>query len=201
MYDAQTRSRWSQLFGTATSGPMEGKQLVKLESTMTTWGNWRALHPDTTVYVKRSIPYDRRFTQETFAGIAHMEEGPVRSNDLIVGVEGHVEARAYLVRRLTKKTMVNDVLEATPILVYLSEDLSTARVFDRSLDDRALSFLPANDEALRDEETGSTWDPLTGAALSGPLEGRKLEAMVSTYALWFAWKTYRPDTVIHGEEE
>ena len=51
-YDKQTSSRWSQLFGNAVSGPMKGEQLVKLPSTMTTWAKWKALHPNTTVYVK-----------------------------------------------------------------------------------------------------------------------------------------------------
>jgi hypothetical protein len=47
--DRQTSSRWSQLLGTAISGEMAGKKLVKLPSVMTTWGRWRRLHPTTTV--------------------------------------------------------------------------------------------------------------------------------------------------------
>ena len=199
MYDAQTRSRWSQLFGSAVSGPMEGQTLAKLPSTMTTWGKWRETHPDTTVYVKPSIPYNRRFTQDSFARIAAGDEGPVRSNDLIVGVEGHVEARAYLVRRLAKDRLVNDTLEAAPILVYLSEDLATARVFDRKLEGKTLTFLLVDGTRLQDEETGSSWNPDSGQAISGPLQGKQLPSMISTYSLWFAWKKYRPDTVISGE--
>jgi len=40
---------------------------------------------------------------------------------------------------------------------------------------------------------------VTGEAKSGPLEGKKLPALVSTYAVWFAWKHYRPDTTVRGE--
>ena len=62
MYDQQTGSRWSQLFGEAVDGPLEGEKLEKLPSIMTTWAKWRALHPETTVYVKPSVEYRARFT-------------------------------------------------------------------------------------------------------------------------------------------
>ena len=55
--DKQTDSRWSQLFGRAIEGPMEGRRLEKLPSTMTSWGRWRQLHPNTTVYVKPTAYY------------------------------------------------------------------------------------------------------------------------------------------------
>ena len=199
MYDKQTNSRWSQLFGNAVSGPMEGEQLVKLPSTMTTWAKWKALHPDTTVYVKRSIPYDQRFTQETFEKIAKMEDGPIRTNDLVIGLEGHITSRAYLVRRLAKERILNDTLEGQPIAVYLSEDLATAQVLDRKVEDKTLT-LELDGDRLRDRETRSLWDPLTGEAISGSMQGKKLEPLISTYSLWFAWKKYRPDTEIHGED-
>jgi hypothetical protein len=197
LYDQQTRSRWSQLLGHAVSGPLQGKKLEKLPSTMTTWKKWKTLHPDTTVYVKRSIPYQRRFTQETFEQIARMEEGPAQTHDLVVGLEGHVEARAYLLRRLAKARLVEDSLEGSPIMVYLSEDLATARVYRRTVGERALSFSRATGDLLHDRETGSSWDAIHGKAVAGPLEGEELQPLVSTYSLWFAWKKYRPDTHLH----
>lgn len=201
MYDDETQSYWSQLFGRAVSGDMEGTQLKKIPSTMTTWGRWKELHPKTTVYIKRSVPYSSRFTKETFAKIAAMEPGPVRSNDLIVGLEGHVHARAYLVRRLAQDRLVEERFEGAPIAVYLSKDLSTARVFDRTVDGRTLSLSLTDHEQLEDAETGSRWNSLSGEAVSGPLKGKKLQSLISTYAVWFAWKHYRPDTTVRGESE
>ena len=198
MYDAQTQSRWSQLQGEATEGAMKGKTLEKLPSTMTTWGQWRELHPETTVYVKRSVEYSPDFTGESFRRIAEGGEGPIEPQDLVVGLEGHVEARAYLVRRLAGDRLVEDEMEGAPILVYLSDDLATAKVYGRTLGERTLTFRLAGD-VLTDVETGSGWNALTGEALSGPLKGKRLQPMISTYALWFAWKKYRPDTVVHGE--
>ncbi len=195
MYDDQTRSRWSQLVGKATEGPLAGSRLKKLPSVITTWGKWRSQHPDTTVYVKPSTPYRVRFTGESFSEIAQGGDGPVENKDLVVGLEGHVEARAYLVRYLAGKRLINDLLEGAPIVVYLHDDLATARIFDRALDGRTLTFR-LDQGRLTDQETGSVWDGLGGKAVEGPLRGRELRPHISTHSLWFAWKKYRPDTVL-----
>lgn len=201
LYDAQTRSRWSQLFGKAISGQMAGTALEKVPSTMTTWKQWRTLHPETTVYVKRSTPYRPRFTKETFRRLATEPEGPIKPEDLIVGLEGHVDARAYPVRRLAKTRLLEDQFEGAPILVYLSDDFSTARVYSRHLDDRELRFRLEEGEILADTETGSRWNPVTGECTAGVLQGKQLQPLIATYSLWFAWKKYRPDTAVYGEKE
>jgi hypothetical protein len=40
---------------------------------------------------------------------------------------------------------------------------------------------------------------MTGEALSGELQGERLEGVVSTLALWYAWKSQRPDTTLWAE--
>ena len=179
---------------------MEGTALDKYPSTMTTWRQWRELHPDTTVYIKSSVPYNARFTRQTFDEIANQEAGPIRSEDLIIGLEGHVDARAYLVRRLARQRLLEDEFENAPIVVYLAPDLSTARVYLRTVDDRDLSFTLDGDEQLRDHETGSRWNPVSGEAVSGSLQGKRLQPVISTFSLWFAWEKYRPDTAVRPEE-
>ena len=199
MYDAQTRSRWSQLFGEAVSGQMQGQSLQKLPSTMTTWSKWRAQHPDTTVYIKSSIPYRPRFTAETFRQIASQGDGELGDRDWVIGVEGHVQARAYPARRLATERVVNDRLESAPIVVWLSEDYATARIFQRTVADRSLTFELTDDDMLRDAETDSTWHPLSGKAVSGELQGSELQPLISTYSLWFPWHKYRPHTLVYRE--
>ncbi|PSQ11770.1 hypothetical protein BRC93_04235 [Halobacteriales archaeon QS_5_70_15] len=49
MYDRATRSFWSQGIGRAICGPMAGASLDIVPSTLTSWGDWRAAHPDTVV--------------------------------------------------------------------------------------------------------------------------------------------------------
>lgn len=46
MYDELTGSFWSQGIGRAICGPAAGTDLEIVPSTVTTWGEWRADHPD-----------------------------------------------------------------------------------------------------------------------------------------------------------
>lgn len=196
LYDTETRSWWSQLTGKAVDGPRGGQKLRKMSSMMTTWKRWKALHPETTAYIKRSVPYHQQsdFSGDYIAKMATKGNGPVESTDLVVGVEGHEKAKAYLIRDLAKRRVANDTLEGFPIVVYLSEDFATARIMDGTVNGQALTFSLAENDRMRDAETGSIWDPMTGKAISGRWMGKELKLFASTYSLWFAWNKYRPES-------
>ena len=51
MYDKNTNSLWNTIYGEPVVGPLVGKgiQLERLSVVTTTWGAWKARHPDTTV--------------------------------------------------------------------------------------------------------------------------------------------------------
>jgi hypothetical protein len=57
MYDRPTGSFWTQLDGRAIEGEHVGRRLQHVDSTFTTWSQWRAAHPDTQVLFK---PEDER---------------------------------------------------------------------------------------------------------------------------------------------
>lgn len=59
MRDSQTCSRWQQATGEAFEGPMKGTRLPIMPFKLTTWGEWRAQHPETLVLV----PVDRYESQ------------------------------------------------------------------------------------------------------------------------------------------
>jgi hypothetical protein len=197
LYDRASRSWWSQVVGRAVEGPLAGKTLSKHASTVTTWAAWRRAHPYTTVFWDPSLPGRRRFTEESLSRITLAGEGPIVNADLVVGLEGAKGgARAYLVRALAAAGgLANDSLDGEPVLVALAEDLVTVRVSRRLVDGRVLTF-EGRSPLPKDKETGSVWDVTTGRAVSGPLAGRSLEELVHTPALWYAWKSQRPDTTL-----
>lgn len=54
---------------------------------------------------------------------------------------------------------------------------------------------------MRDEQTGSWWQQVTGRAILGPLAGESLEAMPSDQVTFAVWKREHPGTlVLLGEE-
>jgi hypothetical protein len=198
LYDARTRSRWGLLTGEAFDGPLAGQRLGRLPSLFTTWGRWKALHPKTSVYVApeeaaRGFELDdARIRRVVLAG-----SGPPRRGDWVVGLEGGTSSAAFLLRALAKVRVANEALEGRPIVVFLTSDLTTALVWSRSVGDRTLTF-EADGDRMVDAETRSSWDAVSGRAVSGPFAGRSLTAVPATTGFWHAWKAHHPDTLVNG---
>jgi hypothetical protein len=200
LYDRQTRSKWSQVSGVAESGPMSRRTLKRRESMLTTWGQWRRLHPDTSVFFDPALPNHHPFDADTIARITLAGEGPLRNEDLVAGIETPAGARAWLLRRLAATRVLNDDAGGEPVVAFLAEDAVTVRVMSRRVAGRTLAFSILPHDRLRDAETGSEWDALTGRAVTGPLAGRRLEPQAVTTALWYAWTSQHPGTTIWGGE-
>lgn len=49
---------------------------------------------------------------------------------------------------------------------------------------------------MRDEETGSYWQQISGLAISGPLKGRQLTLVLSDELTFGAWKAEEPDGTV-----
>jgi hypothetical protein len=193
LYDRQSGTHWSQVSGRATRGEKAGLSLSKRGSTVTTWGRWRRLHPGTSVYADPSLPSRRRFTEESIARITASGSGPVVNADLVAGIEGPRTPRAYVLRKLAGPRVVNDAVDGEPVAVFLAEDGVTVSALRRAAGGRTLTFA-AQGDALVDAETATRWDPMTGRAIAGPLEGSALDVVPVTSALWYAWKSQRPGT-------
>src|SRR3954469_22653311 len=76
----------------------------------------------------------------------------------------------------------------------------TGLVFQRTIDGMPLRFHLAgiNNQnfLMRDEQTGTYWQQITGLAVAGPLAGRRLP-LVSADELTFAlWKAEQPDGTV-----
>lgn len=170
MYDRQTDSLWVQAKGEAFHGPLAGKRLRLMPSTVTSWTQWKRSYPHTLVLSgKRAGPimggYDG-FRNNRLLGLA-----------VIVRFKG----KLYPFTALERRPLLNDRFNGVELLVYFSREHATAAVWRRRMDGRVLTFRMADARdaecgaLLRDEQTGSAWCWLTGEALSGPLKGRALE--------------------------
>jgi hypothetical protein len=192
LYDRATHERFNQVSGRAIGPAPAGEALRRLPSLLTTWGRWKSLHPDTSLYVQDPPPSPpARFDEEVLARVVLSSEGPVRDRDWVVGLKGTSGTAAFLTRHLAEQRTANESVEGRPILFFLTEDLTTAVVWERTVDGRPLTFAAEGDRVM-DAETGSTWEPITGRAVAGPLAGRSLVRVPSTTAIWHAWKTQFP---------
>jgi hypothetical protein len=119
------------------------------------------------------------------------------------------DAVAYPYETLEKIGVANDTVGGEAVVVFWQpgtvspldgattasgRDIGAAAAFTRSVDGQTLTFASDNG-ALKDNETGSTWNVL-GTAESGPLAGTQLAPVVSINHFWFSWAAFRPETRI-----
>ena len=201
MYDRETETLWSQFLGEAVEGPLLGERLTLVPSRLTTWGDWKAEHPDTLALDTGSRPYDSYSSYYISPRTGIMPEANsderLSIKQLVLGLVGDSSQRAYAHADLDSAQVVNDVFEGAELVVARDDASGSVGAFGRRVGNRALTFeqADASDEMV-DTETGSTWSKLTGVAVAGELEGERLKTYPSFNAFWFGWSDYYPDTEV-----
>ena len=180
MYDRQTDTLWSQFLSRGVRGPLSGTQLEIVPSLQTSWEQWLELHPDTQLLDKGGR-YNSDSCQGYYlsgsAGIIGESNKDRRLPGKDVVLEG--KAKAYPFQVIANEPLINDSISGTQVLVVLDLPSETAAIFDRNLEGRSLGFdiLPDTGDGIslmKDRETGSTWQLLTGRAIDGELAGMAL---------------------------
>jgi hypothetical protein len=208
MYDHQSNTLWSQALGQALRGAWRGEWLSYQPSILTTWEDWKALHPETMVLSIQAVeddperaldPYVGYYTSGA-AGITgrQVEDNRLEVKELVVGIAIGIEARAYPLSLLEQQGLVNDRLGEEPLVLIFDASLSHVFIFRSVIEDNTLIFSLAEDGVtMLDAETGSRWDIQTGQAMEGPYQGRSLESILAPAIFWFAWVDLHPQTHVY----
>ena len=181
MYDLETNTRWSHMTGVAKTGPLKGKTMTPLPSIMTDWQSWRSQHPDGTIVI---MPHAREeFVRSFYANL----------KEFVLGVADGSKAKSWSLDELSHTPVLNDDWNGTPVLVVLDRASVTARLYWRTVGARLLTFQEDKGKLI-DQETGTSWDLMTGRAETGPLAGQCLEAVAgATLSKREAWKLHHPN--------
>lgn len=182
MMDTETGSFWSQILCEAVEGKMKGAELETLPCDMVTWKAWRAEHPETTVLdLSRT---SKNYTAEFYKRPERFCLGMV-----VEGAPYHATFTA-----LRKQSLLNLELEGEPLLLTFDKKSTSARLFSRRIDGRALKFVQKPDGSVTDGQTGSTWNRATGMAVKGKLKGKSLESRVGIVSFTRKWQEFHPDS-------
>jgi len=187
MQDQETKTYWSHMLGEAKAGPLKGKKLQQLPAVVTDWQSWSKHHPEGTVVVLSR--HTESYRRESF-NPAHQ---------FVLGVVVNEKATAWRFDLLAKTPVRNDRLGDKPILVVFDRKSAAARVYERELGDRVLTFRMMDDQ-LTDQESGSAWDPVAGLAVAGPLKGKHLLPLSAFVCYYSAWKDFHPTSQIYSAE-
>ena len=194
MVDLETKTYWSHLIGEAMHGALKGTELKQIASVMTSWKQWRSMHPKTTVTrMKRPpVPPDLNFTSDRTVGLGEM---------MMIGLVVKDQAYAWSFRELKSQVVVNDVLKAVEgplgkhIVVVYDPENGTSVIRDRHVDGKTLQFAWKSGK-LTDVETGSTWDLVTGTATTGPMKGKVLPLMPGIVSYTAQWLGFHPESIM-----
>ena len=223
MYDRATESYWPQAWGKAVMGRLTGTELERVPAQIVSWSDFRAGFPDGLV-LSRDTGHSRDYGSNPYPGYDDIDnppflfdgdvDGRLAAVERVLGVEAGNKVKAFPYFRLLESAQgtwaaVNSEVGAEPTVVLWKEgtvsaldsatiaesrDVGAAAAFSRKMEERTLTFR-ATESGVVDEETSSTWS-LLGRAVSGPLEGKRLEPMDAHDSFWFDWAAFHPKTEV-----
>ncbi|MCK5410701.1 MAG: DUF3179 domain-containing protein [Gemmatimonadota bacterium] len=219
MYDRQTETWWQQAVGTAIVGELMGTELELVPANTLSWAMAQALYPGILV-LSRDTGHRRDYGRNPYVGYDDPGGAPIptffraRTDARLPAMDRVValdvgDGWAVSFSELSDVRVVNDGAGDLAFVVVWKEGASSAldrsqissgrdvgqtAVFDRRLGNQVLT-LEWKEGALRDNETGSTWN-LAGRAIAGPLQGDRLRSIPHGNHFWFSWVVFRPETKV-----
>ena len=195
MFDWETLSLWNQFTGEPVVGPLaaSGIRLAQRPIAVTTWSQWRARHPETTVlsletgHLRNYDPgavYQEYFASPRLMFPALVEDERLQPKDYVFGLRVAGAAKAWPLGAFAGGQVINDQLGAQPVVLIGHEARREVRAYDRARH----RFRAGADEASLLDESGATWS-VGEEELSGP-GGARLARLPGHVAYWFAWDSY-----------
>jgi hypothetical protein len=220
MWDDATTSLWQQITGEGVVGEFAGTELEPISTRIVSYGEARqavpdawSLSPDTGFNAAYGRNPYQGYSSSVLPFLYDGEPDPrFPALSRVVGVSVDDAATAYPFETIQDERVVNDEVGGVPVVVMWGGDtadaldtadisdgaaIGTGVAYDRRVDDRILTFSPAEGEdRFTDAETGSTWN-LLGQAVAGPLAGEQLEVVPHRNEFWFAWAAFFPAAEVH----
>lgn len=215
MHDRQTKTMWQQFLGEPIVGPLvdSGLTLEVLPVVVTSWGEWLAAHPDTTVLSDDTGVYPKwayRPEEDSGSGYYAYRLSPQamfptwRRSELlpekveVLGLRINGQPKAYLLTALHEAAILNDTLGGQNVVVVSSGPVG-GRVYERG--DHTFT-LPAEPDAAAPallDEQGRSWRMEEDALVLEGAPDEWLARIQSNIAYWFGWYLFHPTTAVYGE--
>ncbi len=123
----------------------------------------------------------------------------IENSDRILGLYLNGEARAYPIAIMNWHEIVNDDFGGAAVAVTFCPLCGTGMAFSAELPEKKLDFgvsglLYQSDVLLYDRQTESLWSQLLMRAVSGPMQGTRLELLSMSHTTWQDWLKRYPNT-------
>ncbi len=209
MYDRATETLWHQFRGEPVVGQLAGSgiRLEVLPNVLTTWEEWLAQHPDTTVisnetgvygpdqYLSEDDPKSIYFSYRADSGTMFpvgISDDTLAIKEQVFGLTFGEQSRAYPRDILTQESVVNDTVGDQEVVI-----ITTANGGSRAYERQGLTFQFSDDNQLVDN-TGAQWLVLEDAMENLSVPAQRLQRLPSKDAYWFGWYAFYPDTDLYA---
>ncbi len=227
MYDRVTQTLWNQFTGKPVLGSLVGAtdsegaplRLNLLPIVLTTWEEWLAQHPETSVIdintgyyrpYEPGMPYGDYFSEGGTMFPVWIRSDQLSTKNFVYGLRIGGDRKAYRLRTIVEERVVNDAVGELPVVLVAARGRvqtegtgqligpvayasgGEVRAFERG----ERSFTPTDNPDLLLDATGREWR-VTEEALLGPAEER-LDRINGHLAYWFGWYAFFPDTEVYG---
>lgn len=207
MFDHETMSLWSTLEGRPVVGRLAGEPLTldMWPVVTTTWAEWKAQHPATTV-LSLETGHDRDYSEgaayrEYFESDRLMFRVPKLDTRLpnkaevlgvlVPAVGGGRQAVAFSAAYLARQRVHHQTVEGRTFVVLTTRQ-GANRVYEAGAT-RMDAWL--NDELVRDT-TGRQWNVTEDALVPSGGVAQPLRRVAAFRAFWFGWYAQFPDTIL-----
>ena len=202
MYDRQSESLWVHVSGQAIKGARKGQQLEFVPSEVLTWGDWVKRHPMTTALVGEKA--------SGFMGTFTLDRRP-QDFGLSVGQGRSVALLPYSMLRQVPVFHLH--VDGQAIVATFDARAIRATAYSRLVDGQQLTFEavipPADDGSvtgkalarpalMRDSQSGSLWQRITGTCIAGKLKGKQLTPVAATPWLMDRWHGFFPKGKVYA---
>jgi hypothetical protein len=207
MFDEETMSLWSTLEGGPVVGPLAGEALTlsALPVVTTTWGEWRKLHPATTV-----LSIDTGHNRDYSEGAAYRDyfgtdqlmfrvpkiDTRLKNKDEVLGVlvpatGGGRQAVAFSAAFLLKQRIHTISVEGRTLTV-----LTSPRGANRVYETAGVTIEAWIDDGHVRDSDGLRWRVSEDALIPAAAGASPLPRVAAFRAFWFGWYAQFPDTLL-----
>ena len=195
MFDRTTFSLWNQFTGEPVNGPFRGSGIkLKIRPVLTTtWSDWKARHPATTVLsletgherdYRSGVVYRDYFdSPDLMFPVAVADESRLKRKDRVFAMREVGAARAWPLDVFEGGAVINDAVGDRRVVLIGDGAKRTVRAYYRG--EAEFSAGEAQD---RPKGPGGIWT-VTEDFLEGP-KGERLPRAPGHLSYWFAWADY-----------
>ena len=203
MYDKATSSLWNTFWGEPVAGKLvdSGIRLERLAVVNTKWGEWKKLHPDTSVLsiqtghtrdYDEGAAYRSYFaTDKLMFGVPKRDKRLKNKDEVFTILEGdQLEKSIAIHTKFLKKNSLFQTEFNGRRIVVVRDKSGGVRAFEAG----RIEFVSWDRKTFSlEDSTGMTWELHENGLKAG---SEKLDRIPAQTAFWFGWVAANPNTVL-----